>query len=190
MHGFQKANLQHVQVNIQQQVLANFTLHAGMVTQTVNVSGAPPELQTQNGSVQQVIGAKAINDLPLSGRNSTFLAQLSAGVTFMQADTRGVKASGGFAANGQAPVTNDYLLDGIDNNSDIGDVINQTYYVVLPPPDALQEFTVQSNNYSAEFGGHSAGAVINAALKSGTNKFHGDAWEFVRNSSPMPMTSF
>jgi hypothetical protein len=183
MPGFQKATRQHIGVNIQQQVLANFSLKPGMVTQTVTVSGAPPELQTQNGSVQQVIDSEAINDLPLNGRNSTFLAQLSAGATFMQADTRGVKASGGFSANGQAPVTNDYLLDGIDNNSDIGDVINQTYYVVLPPPDALQEFTVQSNNYSAEFGGHSAGAVINAALKTGTNRLHGDAWEFLRNSA-------
>ncbi|MGH9343857.1 MAG: carboxypeptidase regulatory-like domain-containing protein, partial [Terriglobia bacterium] len=180
--GFRKELHSHVSVNIQQQVLVNFTLQTGMVTQTVNVSAAPPSLQTQNASVQQVVSARTANDLPLSARNSTFLAQLSSGVTFMQSDSRGVKASGGFAANGQRPVSNDYLLDGIDNNSDIADVINEAYYVVLPPPDALQEFTVQTNNYSAEFGGHSAGAVINAALKTGTNHFHGDAWEFLRNS--------
>ncbi|MGH9377606.1 MAG: carboxypeptidase regulatory-like domain-containing protein [Terriglobia bacterium] len=180
--GFRKELHFHVAVNIQQQVLVNFTLQTGMVTQTVNVNAAPPSLQTQNASIQQVVSARAANDLPLSARNSTFLAQLSAGVTFMQSDSRGVKASGGFAANGQRPVSNDYLLDGIDNNSDIADVINEAYYVVLPPPDALEEFTVQTNNYSAEFGGHSAGAVINAALKTGTNHFHGDAWEFLRNS--------
>jgi hypothetical protein len=72
------------------------------------------------------------------------------------------------------------MLDGIDNNSDIGDLINRTYYVLLPPPDALQEFSVQTNNYSAEFG-HSAGAVLNAAVKSGTNSFHGDLFEYLRN---------
>ncbi len=182
MSGFEKAVQRHIDVNIQQQVLANFTLHPGVVTQSVNVTGAPPQLQTQNGSVQQEVGEKAIVDLPLNGRNSTFLAQLSAGTTFMQSDTRGVKASGGFAANGQRPVWNNYLLDGIDDNSDIGDLVNQAYYAVLPPPDALREFTVQTNNYSAEFGGHSAGAVLNAALKNGTNQFHGDLWEFVRNS--------
>ncbi|MGH9446939.1 MAG: carboxypeptidase regulatory-like domain-containing protein, partial [Terriglobia bacterium] len=180
--GFRKELRSHVAVNIQQQVLVNFTLQPGVITQTVHVNAAPPALQTQNGSVQQIVGTTAINNLPLNGRNSTFLAQLSAGVTFMQSDSRGVKTSGGFAANGQRPVTNDYLLDGIDDNSDIADVINETYYAVLPPPDALQEFTVQTNNYSAEFGGHSAGAVINAVLKTGTNHFHGDAWEFLRNS--------
>ncbi len=183
MAGFQKSIRQHVEVNIQQQVLLNFTLLPGMVSQKVNVTSAPANLQTQNGSVQQVIGEKAILDLPLNGRNSTFLAQLSSGTTFMQSDTRGVKASGGFAANGQRPVWNDYLLDGIDNNSDIGDLVNQAYYAVLPPPDALREFTVQTNNYSAEFGGHSAGAVINAALKTGGNQLHGDLWEFLRNSA-------
>jgi hypothetical protein len=180
--GFRKELRSHLSVNIQQEVLVNFTLQPGVVTQTVHVSATPPLLQTQNGSLQQVVGANAINDLPLSTRNATFLAQLNPGVTFMQADTRGMKATGGFAANGQRPVWNDYLLDGIDNNSDVGDLVNETYYVVQPPPDALQEFTVQTNNYSAEFGGHSAGAVINAALKTGTNQFHGDVWEFLRNS--------
>lgn len=182
LSGFQTEVHTHVTVNIQQQVLVNFTLLTGVMTQTVNVNAAPPRLQTQNASLQQLVSSRAINDLPLSARNSTFLAQLTAGVTFMQSDSRGVKASGGFAANGQRPVSNNYLLDGIDNNSDIADVINEAYYVVLPPPDALEEFTVQTNNYSAEFGGHSAGAVINAALKTGTNQLHGDAWEFLRNS--------
>ncbi|MGH9405299.1 MAG: TonB-dependent receptor domain-containing protein, partial [Terriglobia bacterium] len=182
MAGFQTVVRAHVTVAIQQQALINFTLAPGVVTQKISVKAAIPLLQTQNASIQQVVPGRAINNLPLNGRNSTFLAQLSAGVTFMQSDSRGVKASGGFAANGQRPVTNDYLLDGIDNNSDIADVINEAYYAVLPPSDALQEFTVQTNNYSAEFGGHSAGAVINAVLKSGTNRVHGDAWEFLRNS--------
>jgi hypothetical protein len=72
------------------------------------------------------------------------------------------------------------MMDGIDNNSEVGDLINRTNYVVLPPPDALNEFTVQTNNYNAEFG-HAAGAVLNTTTKSGTNQFHGDVWEFLRN---------
>ena len=75
---------------------------------------------------------------------------------------------------------NNYLLDGMDNNVQVGDLVNQSQYVVLPPPDALREFTVQTSNYSAEFG-HSAGAVLNVTTKGGTNSLHGDLWEYVRN---------
>jgi hypothetical protein len=179
--GFRAEVRSHIEVNIQQQVLVNFTLQPGVVTQTIQVTSAPSLLQTQTASIQQVVSSQSINNLPLNGRNSTFLAQLAAGVSFMQADTRGLKDSGGFAANGQRPAQNNYMLDGMDNNSNVGDLINETYYVLLPPPDALQEFTVQTNDYSAEFG-HSAGAVLNATVKSGTNQLHGDAWEFLRNS--------
>ena len=160
----------------------NFTLHPGSVTQTVEVSAAPPLLQTQSASTGQVVGSREINDLPLNGRNFTFLAQLSAGVTFSQADTRGLAASGSFAANGLRPAQNDYLLDGMDDNADIIDFRNGTAYVIRPPIDALQEFKVQTSDFSAQFG-RAGGAVLNATLKSGTNQFHGDAWEFLRNSS-------
>ena len=178
--GFQKVTRNNVDVVIQQQTLVDFTLAPGAVNQEVSVTAAPSLLETQRSAVQQVVQSRSINDLPLNGRNATFLAQLSAGVTFMQSDTRGLGATGGFAANGARPGQNNYMLDGIDNNSDIGDLINRTYYVLLPPPDALQEFSVQTNNYSAEFG-HSAGAVLNAAVKSGTNRFHGDVFEYLRN---------
>jgi hypothetical protein len=89
-------------------------------------------------------------------------------------------ASGSFAANGLRPAQNNYLLDGIDNNANLVDFLNGAAYSVKPPVDAIQEFKVETNNYSAE-SGRSAGAVLNATLKSGTNKFHGAAWEFVRN---------
>ena len=125
---------------------------------------------------------KAINDLPLNGRNFTFLAQLAAGVTQDQEDTRGLGASGSFAANGLRPAQNNYLLDGIDNNVNLVDFLNGTAYVVRPPVDAIQEFKVQTNNYSAE-AGRSAGAILNATIKSGTNQFHGTAWEFLRNDA-------
>lgn len=127
-----------------------------------------------------MVGAREVNDLPLNGRNFTFLAQLAAGTTIGQQEGRGLDATGDFSANGTRPAQNNYLLDGIDNNIDLVDFLNGTAFVVLPPVDAIQEFKVQTNNYSAEFG-RAGGAVLNATVKSGTNQLHGDAWEFVRN---------
>ena len=109
-----------------------------------------------------------------------FSRSLSAGVNTPQADTRGNAATGAFAANGNRPAQNNYLLDGIDNNSDTVDFLNGTNFVVLPPVDAIQEFKVQTSGFSAEYG-RSGAAVLNATIKSGTNEFHGAAWEFFRN---------
>ncbi len=128
-----------------------------------------------------MIGSHEVNALPLNGRNFTFLAQLGAGMQTPQADTRGNAASGAFSANGLRPAQNNYLLDGVDNNSNAVDFLNGTNFVILPPVDAIQEFKVQTADFSAELG-RSAGAVLNATIKSGTNSFHGAAWEFFRNN--------
>src|SRR5256714_9190903 len=178
--GFQTITQTNVVVNVGADVVVNFALNPGSVTQTVEVSAAPPVLETQSGSVGQVVDSKSVNDLPLNGRNFTFLAQLAAGVNTPQADTRGNAANGAFAANGLRPAQNNYLLDGIDNNSDTVDFLNGTNFVVLPPVDAIQEFKVQTTGFSAQFG-RSGAAVLNATIKSGTNQFHGTAWEFFRN---------
>src|SRR5947207_2253784 len=178
--GFQTITQTNVVVNVGADVVVNFALNPGSVTQTVEVSAAPPVLETQSGSVGQVVDSKSVNDLPLNGRNFTFLAQLAAGVNTPQADTRGNAANGAFAANGLRPAQNNYLLDGIDNNSDTVDFLNGTNFVVLPPVDAIQEFKVQTSDFSAEFG-RSGAAVLNATIKSGTNSLHGTIWEFLRN---------
>jgi Carboxypeptidase regulatory-like domain/TonB dependent receptor len=178
--GFTTTTEHHVVVNVGADVVVNFALKPGAVTETVEVAGTLPVLETQNASVGQVVDSRAVNDLPLNGRNFTFLAQLAAGVNTPQADTRGNAASGAFSANGNRPAQNNYLLDGIDNNSDTVDFLNGTNYVVLPPVDAVQEFKVQTSDFSAEFG-RSGAAVLNATIKSGTNEFHGDVWEFFRN---------
>lgn len=178
--GFQKVRQKNVTVDVQEKVVVDFTLPVGQPSETVIVDAAPPALQTQEASVGQVVEAETINALPLNGRNFTFLAQLAAGVTQDQEDTRGLGASGSFAANGLRPAQNNYLLDGLDNNSNLVDFLNGTAYVVRPPVDAIEEFKVETNDYSAEFG-RSAGAVLNATVKSGTNQFHGNAWEFLRN---------
>jgi hypothetical protein len=137
-------------------------------------------MQTEEASVGQTIGQQEVNSLPLNGRNFTFLAQLGAGMQTPQADTRGNAASGAFSANGLRPAQNNYLLDGIDNNSNAVDFLNGTNFVILPPVDAIQEFKVQTADFSAELG-RAAGAVLNATIKSGTNSIHGAAWEFFRN---------
>ena len=110
-----------------------------------------------------------------------FKSQLTAGATpSVSGQSRG-GGTGDFFANGQRATQNDFVLDGVDNNINDIDFMNGASYSVRPPPDALSEFKVETSNYSAEFG-HSAGAVLNASIKSGTNQIHGSAWEYVRNT--------
>jgi hypothetical protein len=178
--GFSKTTQQNITVNVSQKVGVNVELKNGAATETVEVTAAPPVLQTDDSSIGQVMTERSINALPLNGRNFTFLAQLGAGTQSSQADTRGNSSSGAFSANGLRPSQNNYLLDGIDNNSNAVDFLNGTNFVVLPPVDAIQEFKVQTGSFSAELG-RSAGAVLNATIKSGTNRLHGAVWEFLRN---------
>jgi hypothetical protein len=178
--GFQTHTQHGISVSVGQNVVIDFSLKPGSVTESVEVTTTAPVLQSQDASVGQVVDSKNVNDLPLNGRNFTFLAQLAAGVNSPQADTRGNAATGAFAANGLRPAQNNYLLDGIDNNSDTVDFLNGTNFVVLPPVDAIEEFKVQTSGFGAEFG-RSGAAVLNATIKSGTNDFHGAVWEFFRN---------
>jgi hypothetical protein len=178
--GFQTTTQRNITVNVGADVVIDFALKPGQVSEIVEVTSTTPVLETQNASVGQVVDSRNVDNLPLNGRNFTFLAQLAAGVNSPQADTRGNAASGAFAANGLRPAQNNYLLDGIDNNSDTVDFLNGTNFVVLPPVDAIQEFKVQTSDFSAEFG-RSGAAVLNATIKSGTNSFHGTVWEFFRN---------
>lgn len=179
--GFKKSTTK-ITVNVQEQARADFRLETGAVTETVEVNATPPQLQTQDASVGAVATREEINDLPLNGgngRNYTFLAQLNSGVSGLN-PSRGMDQTGSFVANGLTTVHNNYILDGIDNNNDTVDFLNGASYVNLPPPDAIQEFKLQTSNFSAEFG-RAGGAIINAAVKSGTNNFHGSLWEFFRN---------
>jgi Carboxypeptidase regulatory-like domain len=179
--GFAKTTQKNLTVSVGTPLAVDVQVKLGAATETVEVSTAPPQLQTEDATVGQVIGSREVNALPLNGRNFTFLAQLGAGMQTPQADTRGNAASGAFSANGLRPSQNNYLLDGIDNNSNAVDFLNGTNFVILPPVDAIQEFKVQTADFSAELG-RSAGAVLNATIKSGTNSFHGAAWEFFRNN--------
>ncbi|MGB7137551.1 MAG: carboxypeptidase regulatory-like domain-containing protein, partial [Acidobacteriaceae bacterium] len=180
--GFEKLVHEHVTVAIQQNVVLNLSLKIARTSSTVEVTTGQSTLQTEDASVSQTITAREINALPLNGRNYTLLAQLAPGTTTTYYDSgHGEVESGTFTANGIITTFNNYLLDGISNNNDTADFGNGTSYAIKPPPDALAEFTVETANYSPEYG-RSGGAVLNAVTKSGQNQFFGDLWEFNRNS--------
>ena len=176
--GFSTTTQENLTLNVSQVLLVNIQLKLGAATENVEVTTAPPLLQTEEASVGQVITEETKNSLPLNGRNFIFLAQLGAGTQFPQPDSRGNAATGTFSANGLKPAQNRYMLDGVDNNNYLG--LNQTAWVILPPLDAVQEFKVQTADFNAGLG-RSAGAILNATVKAGTNHLHGAVWEFFRN---------
>jgi len=177
--GFKKAVAGPVQVNIQDRVAVDLKLDPGMATEVVMVTGERAQLETETSDLGQVVDAKRINALPLNGRNYAQLALLGVGVALSEPNSR-TETTYGFSANGARSLQNNFLLDGIDNNANLGDVLNGAAYVVQPAVDAIAEFKVDTNAYSAEFG-RGNGAILNAVIKSGTNQLHGDLWEFLRN---------
>jgi hypothetical protein len=180
--GFETTTQENVHLDIQQRLDLPMVLKVGTVSESVTVKGAPPALQTDTSSVGQVVDTDTINSTPLNGRNWVYIAQFTAGVApgLSAGGARG-GGTGDFSANGQRTTQNNFILDGVDNNVNVDDFLNGASYNVKPPPDALAEFKIDTSDYSAEFG-HSAGAVLSASLKSGTNQFHGDLWEYVRNT--------
>ncbi len=177
--GFQTTTQDKVQLQLGERLNVPVTLKPGAVSQTVEVTDAPPLLQTQSASVGQVLSTQTINTTALNGRNWVYIAQLTAGVD-PAAGSRGA-GQGDFEANGQDAGQNNFILDGVDNNINSVDFLNGASFAVRPPPDALAEFEVSTSSYNAELG-HSAGAVVNASIKSGTNQIHGDLWEYFRNT--------
>ncbi len=179
--GFIQLTRSGLVLAVSQNARLDVQLQVGSSTQTVEVKDALPALETDSSSNGQTIQTEAVNDLPLNGRNFLQLAKLAPGVLPAKPGDRG--ASGGsFIANGVRSQLNNYMLDGIDNNTKIVDLQNSSPVVIQPSVDALQEFRIETNNYSAQYG-YSAGAVVNATIKSGTNAVHGDAFEFLRNSA-------
>jgi hypothetical protein len=182
--GFQREVRHNIVLHVQQTIQLDFTLKVGSVTETTEVSGAPPLLETESASLGDVVASDQVEELPLNGRRYADLAALTSGVAKViegpvnggNTPTNG-NAGGSFAVNGTRGDQNNFMLDGIDNNSnDNGDL------AILSSVDAIAEFKIQTSNYSAEFG-RSGGAVINASTKAGTNHFHGSAWEFLRNEA-------
>jgi len=177
--GFKKALAGPVQVDVQGRVSVDVELQPGAATEVIVVKSQGPQLETETSDLGQVVDSQRINALPLNGRNYAQLALLGAGVASAEPGSR-VETTYGFSANGARSLQNNFLLDGIDNNANLGDVLNGAAYVVQPAVDAIAEFKVETNAYSAEFG-RGNGAIMDAVIKSGTNQIHGDLWEFLRN---------
>jgi hypothetical protein len=156
-------------------------LTVGDIAQTVEVAASAPLLQTESTQVGAALDSKTVTDVPLGGtRNLTYLARLSPGVVPAEPGARDAN-NGGFSANGvRSNGQNNFLLNGVDNNINTIDFLNQTAYAIGPSIDAVSEISIQTNGYNAEYG-RAAGGVINVTLKSGTNGFHGSLFEYLQN---------
>ncbi len=189
--GFKSYVIHRVEVHVQQVLSLDIPFATGNVDQSVTVTAAAPLLEAENAQVGQTINNQAVNDLPLVTRDWGSLAQLSAGVSTDAPSNSsggngtadaGSSGSAYFRVNGVDEWQNDFRLNGINDNIEFyGGNYTGTNAAIVPPPDAVQEFTLQSGDFTAEFG-HSTGGIINAAIKSGTNGVHGDLWEYVRNN--------
>jgi hypothetical protein len=181
--GFQSQTRTDVTIQVQDRRRVDFVMTIGQVSANLTVTDEAPALQTETSALGQVIGSATITAIPLNGRDYVQLATLSPGVVSTNTGTNGNTggtSTGGqssFAANGSRGTLNNFLLDGIDNNSnDTGGFILRTSV------DAIEEFKIQTNSFSAQFG-RSGGATVNATIKSGSNSYHGSAFEFLRNSA-------
>jgi len=179
--GFSKAVATDIVVNVNARQRVDLTMQVGAVSESVEVSGAASVLQADSSEREQVINTAQVVELPLNGRAYSDLALLAPGVVRSPSAFSGTPREGSFIVNGLRSTYNNYLLDGIDNNA--YGTSNQGFanQVAQPSPDAVQEFAVITNNYSAEYG-RSGGATINVATRSGTNSLHGTAYDFLRNT--------
>jgi Carboxypeptidase regulatory-like domain len=183
LQGFKTATQSNIKLDINQVIRVDVTLVPGSVSETIEVTAAVPLVESQTSSIGQVIEETQVHDLPLNGRNFLQLAYLSPGVN--QGEIGAVqqggipeneRGNGSVHVNGLMATNNNFLLDGFDNNEQqIG------FELLQPPVEAIDEFKVQTSNFGADIG--KGGAVVNVVIKSGTNSFHGSAFEFIRNSA-------
>ena len=180
--GFSRTIAEDFEVNVNARQRVDLQLSVSQVSESVEVRAVVSVLETDSTERGQVINQRAIVELPLNGRNYADLALLSTGVRRSDYAFANPPREGAFNVNGQRSIFNNFLMDGVDNNA--YGTSNQGFsnQVVQATPDALQEFKVVTVLPSAEYG-RSSGAVINAAFRSGTNAFHGSAWEFLRNTN-------
>lgn len=184
LEGFKKISLSNLQVGVDQKLRVDITLQLGTVAETINVEASAPVVKSDTSELGDTVTEHQIKDLPLNGRDFVNLTRIIPGVVrgipganIDGAGSLAWRASASFSANGQRTRDNNFLLDGVDNNETW---LNSV--VVFPSVDALEEFKVQTSTYSAEFG-RSSGGVVNIAIKSGSNSFHGNAFEFLRNDA-------
>lgn len=179
--GFRRVAQQNVVLVGGDRVAVPLSLPVGNVSESVEVSAQAPLLQTETTTLGADLGKRAVSELPLGGqRTFSFLARLSPGVVPAEGGARDA-VGGGFSANGvRSNGQNNFLLNGVDNNVNVIDFLNQTAFVVGPSVEAIGEMRVLTNGYNAEYG-RGAGGVVNVNLKSGTNEVHGVLFEILQN---------
>ena len=181
--GFARSETAPFRLTVAARQRVDVDLKTGSVNEAVTVSSAPTLLETETSSRGQVIFERQIEDLPLNGRAYADLALLVPGVRRSALENQTTSSrEASFNVNGQRSAYNNFLLDGLDNNS--YGTSNQGFANenIPPSPDAVGEFRIETDNYSAEYG-RASGAVINASIRRGTNGFHGRAWDYLRNTN-------
>jgi hypothetical protein len=173
--GFRRSVFNDVTVDVDQTMRIDFALVVGATAEEIQVKDTPPAIQTDTSTLGQVVNNRLVQQLPLNERNFLDFALLVPGSELPAEGSQNSTQGGALSVNGAREQSNNFLLDGVDNNDPY---INQ--YVALPSVDAIQEFKVQSSDYSAEYG-RGGGAQVNVVLKSGTNQFHGTLFEYFRN---------
>ncbi len=181
--GFQLSTTDAFRVDVGARQRVDLALTLGATSEKVTVSGAASLLQTDSSDRGETVQAAEAVDLPLNGRSYADLAQLVPGVRRSALDTNvsNPPRDASYNVNGLTSMDNNFTLDGIDNNA--YQEANQGYSneAVVPSPDAIREFTVQTDNYSAEYG-RAGGAIINVSTRSGSNQFHGVVYDYLRNT--------
>ena len=179
--GFEVYTEKNLQVRADAAVTANITLRAGAASETVTVNAESVQVDVTTGTLSQVIGVSQVSNLPLNGRNAAQLTEEVAGVTLAppaqadQGNTKTFPMVVAISTNGTFVGQTNYMLDG-GNNVDEYTNVNMPF----PMPDAVQEFSIETNNYSAQYG-QNAGGVVNIVTRSGGSQYHGDLFEYVRN---------
>src|SRR5215831_1241927 len=168
--GFRAVTSTAIRLTVEQIYVLNITMEVGQLSETVTVEANPVQVNSSSAQLGTVIESSQIVDIPLLGRNWVNLQQTQPGVV-AAADARG-----GFATNGSETQQNSFLINGTDTND-----LPLNLPLIIPSPDAIEEFRMVTNVINPEFGRNS-GAVINAITKAGTNEFHGDAFDFYRDT--------
>src|SRR3954465_10726370 len=187
LSGFRTTVRGGIEVVVNGTARAALKLSVGAITEQVTGAASPPLVETRNATLGVVIDQQKVVDLPLNGRNVTQLGTLIPGVVAPPTGLGGAdgnatpggfgNVTGGFNVNGMRNQSNNFLLDGSPNNDSFN-----TGFVLRPPADAIQEFKILTHSYAAEYG-RNAGSVVNVVSRSGSNDWHGAAWEFNRNDS-------
>jgi outer membrane receptor protein involved in Fe transport len=175
--GFQTQVRAALAVSVNETLRIDFQLSVAAQETSVNVTAEAPLVNTADATTGAVVQSRQIVELPLNGRNFTQLGLLIPGAVPTPQRLGGASSNSAFSVNGQRTQSNNFLLDGVSNNDTLS-----SGFVIVPPPDSLEQFKMVTHNYAAEYGQNS-GSVVTAITRAGTNKIHASFWDFLRNDA-------